>query len=467
MRVQSKFFQDDVFSSFLTSSTVTTLCKIDMLACLTTLVLVTYSDIFFQAAHFSVSKLDSLADEKIDLSLHDLPPLTQITLRSEVIQKEKFRFSAFGFHHSDHEGSLLPSHDPSVGGTYTGADPMGLIWSLQLEKGERKGIRFLPDVLVPTEFKLLAYKGHTEDVSSAEKLAETTIRRHWISDNVSYEHVRHENLRGMLFTPKDKSRKYPGVLDVSGSGGGLMAHRASLLADKGFVTFALAYFRYEDLAPTMGRLNLDYFVDAVQYLRQNESVDKECGLGAIGISKGGDLVTDTAALCSDIKAVVLINCTAFTYYSELYYKGKIYRRPHPLDWIREYRDEDGFVITKHCNDIPFQPEAMAIPVQQVHGKVLFFVSNDDLNAPSAESAKLLIKRMKDHGREDYYILHDYDGAGHTLEPAYMPHCHASYMPYLGRHCVAYGGSPTPHKEAQLHFWETLIDFLKTNLKKDS
>lgn len=422
--------------------------------------------LLFQAVHFSV-KPDSLADEKIDISVHDLPPVTKITLRCEVTLSKKFHFSAFGFFYSDYKCSILLSENPSFGGTYTGSDPMGLIWSLTPEKGERMGLRFIPEVLVPSEYKLFAFKGHHEDVTNADMLAETTIRRHWFSDSVSYKHVRHGRLRGIIFAPKDKSRKYPGILDVYGSGGGLTLHRSSLLAGKGFVTFALAFFRYDDLKPTMGCLDLDYFVDAVNYLSQHESVDEKCGLGGIGISKGADLMVDVAALCRNIKALVIINSVAFSFYSKLFYKGHVYRLPLTLDWIRAYLDENKYVVTKFCNDIPFQPEAMTIPLHLVNGKVLIFVSNDDQQVPSRESARLLERRMKEFGRGDDCIVHTYDGAGHTLEPAYMPYCIAGYMAHLGGHCVAFGGAPSSHKDAQLHFWSTLIDFFKTNLKSNS
>ena len=51
---------------------------------------------------------------------------------------------------------------------------------------------------------------------------------------------------------------FPGVIDVYGTGGGLSQHRAALLASKGFVTLALAYFNYEDL-PKEIELDYDYF----------------------------------------------------------------------------------------------------------------------------------------------------------------------------------------------------------------
>lgn len=52
---------------------------------------------------------------------------------------------------------------------------------------------------------------------------------------------------------------FPGVLDVFGPGGpGLFDFRASYLASKGFVTFALATYDYADLHKTLD-YEMNYF----------------------------------------------------------------------------------------------------------------------------------------------------------------------------------------------------------------
>lgn len=44
-----------------------------------------------------------------------------------------------------------------------------------------------------------------------------------------------------------------------GSAGGLIEYRASLLATRGFVVLALAFFNYKDLPEMLDELDLDYF----------------------------------------------------------------------------------------------------------------------------------------------------------------------------------------------------------------
>lgn len=55
-------------------------------------------------------------------------------------------------------------------------------------------------------------------------------------------------------------------------GGGLTEPRASLLANKGFVVLALAYYGYQDLPKNPKIFDLEYFEEAVTYLRRQPEV---------------------------------------------------------------------------------------------------------------------------------------------------------------------------------------------------
>ena len=48
-------------------------------------------------------------------------------------------------------------------------------------------------------------------------------------------------------------------LDLFGTGGGLIEHRAALLANCGYAVFALAFFDYRDLPVDLDELDLNYF----------------------------------------------------------------------------------------------------------------------------------------------------------------------------------------------------------------
>ena len=81
-------------------------------------------------------------------------------------------------------------------------------------------------------------------------------------------------------------------------------------------SFLLLYFS--------ASLDLDYFEEAVDLLLERDEVQKDKGLGLIGISKSGDIVLEMAAYlpCNKIKAVVAMNCMPNALVTDVDYKGK-------------------------------------------------------------------------------------------------------------------------------------------------
>ena len=51
---------------------------------------------------------------------------------------------------------------------------------------------------------------------------------------------------------------FPAVVDMFGGIGGNLEFRSALLASRGFVSYSLPYFAFEDLPPTLG-IQLEYF----------------------------------------------------------------------------------------------------------------------------------------------------------------------------------------------------------------
>lgn len=64
-------------------------------------------------------------------------------------------------------------------------------------------------------------------------------------------------------------------MDLYTFGGGLSEPRASLLANKGYVVLALAYYGYQDLPKKPKMLDLEYFEEAMKYLRGHPEVNVE------------------------------------------------------------------------------------------------------------------------------------------------------------------------------------------------
>lgn len=64
---------------------------------------------------------------------------------------------------------------------------------------------------------------------------------------------------GALISGSPTDQKLPAIVDLYGTRGGLNELRAALLASRGFVTLALAYFNYKDLPNRIDDVELEYF----------------------------------------------------------------------------------------------------------------------------------------------------------------------------------------------------------------
>lgn len=89
-----------------------------------------------------------------------------------------------------------------------------------------------------------------------------------------------ESFQAILLLSIPGEDLFPGIIDIDGLGGGLREYRASLLANHGFATLALAYYNYEDLPQDVTKLHLEYFEEAVNYMLQHPQV------GAPSLSSG-------------------------------------------------------------------------------------------------------------------------------------------------------------------------------------
>ena len=62
---------------------------------------------------------------------------------------------------------------------------------------------------------------------------------------------------------------FPGVIDLFGTVGGLFEFRSALLASRGFASFSLPYFAFEDLPKTLEDVDFDYFLVSMYLILYN------------------------------------------------------------------------------------------------------------------------------------------------------------------------------------------------------
>ena len=222
------------------------------------------------------------------------------------------------------------------------------------------------------------------------------------------------------------------------------------------MVLALAFFAHEDLPATYYNLELEYFIEAVQWLATYEKVYQN-GIGFIGVSYGGQIALQVAADCPLVSVVVAIS-SPHIILTPVKYKDRIIGRDKKLSvndgvilygdslYLRDFIDHDASDIT-----------SIEIEVEKIKGKILLIGGNDDMSANVTENATRMEARLALHKRPALTRL-DYPGTGHLIEVPYMPMCKMSFHRDAGIYCL-WGGKTEQHSAAQENSWKTIRDFL--------
>jgi dienelactone hydrolase len=276
--------------------------------------------------------------------------------------------------------------------------------------------------------------------------------------------------KGFLFYP-ETGGPYPGVIILSGSGGGMSATLARALASNGFAVLALAYFRYPGLPGYLEEIPLEYFEGAISWM-QNQKAVKKSKPGLVGHSKGGECSLLLASYYDEFDAVVAYVPSAYvwkcispnmkscwSYDGEglpfiptieteeevrQFYQGK-------LSSIRKWF-ADGLAAAPH--DLI---EKAAIPVEKIKAPVLLVSDRDDRTWPSSEFCETIMQRLKDHNFQYEYEHVCSEKAGHHV---YYP----DFIPGVDR--GVNGGIAKAKVKWSLIVWQKTLSFLKKNLNKD-
>ncbi|XP_061467330.1 acyl-coenzyme A thioesterase 1-like [Rhineura floridana] len=396
-----------------------------------------------------------LCDDPVQVKIEGLSPLQEVTLRASLVDENGELFQSFAFYRAASDGELDLSCSASLGGSYSGVEPMGLLWSLESKTPSKRLAK--RNVLTPFCVTYEVYEGRGV---TGPLLSKCCSERRFLAEGVERIPVRQGRLKGTFFRPPGPG-PFPGLIDLYGSGGGLVEYRASLLASRGFVTLALAYLGFEDFPAFPEFIELDYFGEAVEFLRKQQQV-KATGIGVLGLSKGADLALALATFWPGIRAAISISGSGVNTFVPLRVKG-LTIPPHPCNLERIQATSDSEIVDySEIMDDPRDPATWQcrIPVEKSSAKFLFLLGQDDKNWQSELFCQEAVWRLQQSGR--HVELYCYPGAGHLLEPPYLPLCHTSFHRPLG--ClVLWGGKWREHAKAQEDAWQRILAFFRQHL----
>lgn len=405
----------------------------------------------WSGAGLSLSLSDDLVlfDEPVTVRVGGLDPGQQVTLVATTTDDSGLGWRSYAVFIGDAEGTIDTSRDAPVRGGYEGVDPSGLLWSMEPEGGEDGASTWFD--LEPGSLQSVRVSAHTDDVEAASRVFHRTL----LSPGVSVERVEFgegdSRVIGDLYLPAGPG-PFPGMLVLTGSGGGVHTTLAGALASRGYAAFAQAYFRADGLPDRLVRVPIDPLLLGVEYLRDHARVDGD-RVGVAGVSRGAELALLLTTLDNGLKWAVAYAPSCATW-------GGVSRDPVPA-WtlagvgLPVTRTRGRFSFDSALND-PAIKDAM-IPVER--GKALLLLLSGDADAmwPSTRMGELVVARLEQHGQGERVRHVVYEGAGHFLPMVLTPAARTVGGP--GR--FAMGGTARANARAGRDAWAECLEFLES------
>lgn len=413
----------------------------------------------------SVQPSRGLVDEKFSVLVQSVPPGLQLTVRSLHKCEDGHSWDAFGHYTADAAGAVNVSEDPSLGGTYSGVEPMGLLWSLRPVPGSKPGLRMRKmNVQTPMEVMISVYQGHqTEGFVDQVPLACVVVERWYMAPGVRRVPITDGGLTATLFLPSGPG-PFPGLLDLWGGGGKLVENRAALLASHGIAALALDYLTPQITMETGKMVDNQYFEAAYRVLQQHPQV-LGSRIAMLGLSFGTSMTLKMAAYSEVVKLSCAV-CVSGSHIQPV--DGSVMEILSYFDknaGKTRINEENQMIWRDLLLPIPTDP-ALKVDVGRLQCPLMLVVGEDDQNWPAYESAMDMKQMMERAGNGHLLTVLSYPNAGHLIEPPYTPHVRASAFRTVNmRQLVValWGGETVAHSHAQEDAWRKTLVFLKENL----
>lgn len=405
----------------------------------------------------------ALSDELAHIRLLGFTPGQRVTIRAEMADDAGQRWRSWAEFDANEEGAVDVATIAPLAGSYSGADAMGLFWSMErADDGNNAPATFLRTTTNPLTITF------TAELDGRE-VATTHHTRLGIAEGVRHVEARERGLVGALLLPPGDG-PHPGVIVLGGSSGGIREPLAALLASHGCAALALAYFGVEGLPPRLAGIPLEYFETALDWMAARPEVRGErCAL--LGTSRGAELALLLGATIPQVGAVIAYAPSGVLWGAvgasdpAWTYRGEPLpvvpdRVPPELDAAMSAREPISateWYLHNLEDEAALAPATIA--VERIAGPVLLISGEDDRMWPSTLMAERIMRRLADHHFTWPYRHLRYPDAGHLIGPPWQPTTvNTRRHPQVGA-TFAYGGSPAGQARANANSWNTVLEWL--------
>ncbi|CAB3400863.1 unnamed protein product [Caenorhabditis bovis] len=412
-----------------------------------------------------IDPCDSLVHEHVHIWIRDLEPNTIYRVELRLLHPIGI-YRSFGVFKTNAIGVIDLSKDSPIRGTYAGVRRMGLFESVEPTDTIRQGAycKCTPPDDFNYELRVTSSDGVLRCSKTLKKrLLHPNVERieidHLVSDT---EVINSRKVVGTLFKPFGDG-PFPAVIDISGTGGGINEQKGAALSSRGFCVLSLAFFQYKNLPEVMQKVDVQYFEDAIDFMRSLPfTTDK---IGFQGVSFGGTLAIYLSTLIPTIKAVVSINGSySMDNISYITVHGEMPKvAVFPQDGKNLYFLNSLMCYDKMVRNLEYNSDARFKLENSSPETVYRFVSSlDDLSTPTIYATNLLTAKLKKLKRD--YEVHFLPG-GHLMDPPCYPAHPTVFAKFAGMH-QAYGGDFALHGKSQFEAWEATVAFFKKHLSSD-
>lgn len=316
------------------------------------------------------------------------------------------------------------------------------------------------------------------------------------TDKIIYhEQIQGPLFYGNLFYPQSETGTLHAIVILPGSNGSTPDEMAQHIASYGYLVLALRYFGAEGLPESLEGISLEYFTDAIAWLR-SEAPMKAYSVTLLGYSRGGELALLLASMFPTLVDGVIAYvpcsrvCGGFPYPNKPawlhhskpitpFIKGfsssndslteaddlriatEVGKIPsHQNTENDPYAVVDLFLARHSCED---DAEQLAIPVENMRCPLLVISGQEDKIWPSSLYAKEIAARLDENQSSIVRKFLDFPNAGHgIISPYDKPIFHP-----VGKFWCALGGTPEGNRLACENAWgETFafLDFIKATVE---
>ena len=405
----------------------------------------------------------ALVDEPLDVAVEGLESGARAVVRASAQSSDGVEWASHAAFEADGDGTIPVADRAPLEGTYEGADPAGLLWSM------RPAYATPGEPLPPRALFAPPPAGYDVTLSvevDGEAVASATTRRRLHDPAVEARPVDHPDLVGTLFLPPDGGPA-PGVVHLHGAGGEPFEPTARLLASRGFATLALQYFGAPAPLPdNLVEVPVEYVETAVGWLRDRPGVAGG-DVGLFGFSRGVALALLAATRADAVGAVVGWVGSGVVWEG----LGPGYSPAGTSAW--SIGGEPVAYLGWRARDLGDPPTASrpiyegaleratggdlataTVPVERADAPVHLVSATDDARWPSTALSARVVDRLDERGSPREHRHEAHEGAGHFLTFPHRP------TPGTTRDRLrVYGGSPAANARANAGAWSGSLSVL--------